>query len=409
MSADQTPSRGVSATRLAVVAVVVIGALPLAAAGAPSLLPGAQEQVQQQQQQPQSSLDVDPSRADRTVRPGNSTTIEVTLTNDGDEAVSLNTSVVALQQAPDTVPTDWVTIDAPDEVPAGESVEATVTIAVPADAESARRYAGIAFTGVTSPRAGPVGYVDSMLLSLEVERPPTVFVRSGDYLRDEVRAGESSTQTVVVENTGDEAVPVDPSVVTDRGYCSGPGCPTGLPAKWVSVDAPEEIAAGETAEIDFTVSVPEGAESGRYDVEYTLGIDDPARPDEDEYWQRVDLSVGVWQVPEDPITETFEVDTEDDTATITLSASGPDGERPAFEVEIEEPDGDDEELEPVRVRKNGNVDLVDRGREDQRRYGPRYEFVYVVDLNKDGEYTLSVMPENTPQFGWEIVTEDEDR
>jgi len=193
-----------------------------------------------------------------------------------------------------------------------------------------------------------------------------VFLSSGQFLGDEVRAGETTTRTAVVENAADGPVSVAPVVVSERGSCRGSSPPGALPGEWVTVDAPTEIAPGEPVRIEFTVAPPEGADVGRYGAEYTLGIDDPARPDDDDYWQQADLEVGVWRVPGESITRSFEVRAEDDAETVTLSART-DGERPGFRVALVSPIGARYEREPTTVRRSGGRRLRRRRRASRRR------------------------------------------
>jgi hypothetical protein len=404
MSPNDEPSRGVASSRtLAVLAVALIVAVPAVAAGAPLLAGDAPTEAQQSQP---TDLEIDPTRADLEAEPGETATVNVTITNDGDSAATLDPQHVVLQQAPSELPEEWVSVDVPAEVAAGESVTATVSVAVPTEVEAGNYYAQVAFTNVTSEGAGTISdFAHATLLSVEVDREPTVFVRSGEYLRGQLQTGETITRTVTVENTGEEAVALDPGLAEDEGECRGSGCPDVLPGEWLTFDAPEEIPAGETANVTVTVAPPADAASASYRTELTLGIDDPARSDRSDYWQRIDVDVDVWSPPEEPVERTFEVRPGDDRVTLTLSAGGED-ERPDFEVVFVGPEGETYEQRPTSVTKQGHVDLVNR--DESRLGGPGYQFTYEFEPPENGEWTVHIMPHDTPGFGYEIVTENTD-
>jgi hypothetical protein len=61
----------------------------------------------------------------------------------------------------------------------------------------------------------------------------------------------------------------------------------------LEIDAPSEIALGETETVNVTVTPPDDAERGRDDAELNRGIRDPARDKRDTHWQEIDLNVQV--------------------------------------------------------------------------------------------------------------------
>jgi hypothetical protein len=242
-----------------------------------------------------------------------------------------------------------------------------------------------------------------------------VTVRSDTYVHGQVEAGESFTRELVVENTGDGAVPLNPEVKTERRRCSG-HCPDQINPSWIDIDSPNQVAAGETATVSITVSPPEEADRGRYDAEINLGLKDPNRPEGDTHWQRVRANFVVWKQPSEPFETDFAVSERTETLTLTLSPNryygASDAEAAGFDVEFVGPDGDVVEAERVRVTDGGSVDLSGersrRARTDGEYAvsGGRSEFVYRVAEPDAGEWTLRVRPEDTIGFRYEITREE---
>ena len=399
MSPQRTFLRGERTARaLAVLVVVMVAAVPVGSAATPLL--GASGPADAPTAQDTTDLEIDPPRSSLELEPGESDSVEITIQNDDEATAELDPAYLELDQAPEQIPEEWVSIDAPDSVESGESATATVTVSVPDDAEANRMFGLVRFTNETDADANslPVDYAHVTLLSLEVDREPTVFVRSERYVRGQVETGETLTRTIVVENTGDEAVPIDPELEARDGHCRGSGCPQSLDDSWVSIDAPASVGPGETAEVTVTVAPPTGVDSASYDGRLTLGIDDPARPEDDDHWQRIRLRLDVWSQPDDPIEQSFAVREGDDTVTMTLTART--DERPEFDVAFVSPSGEVVEISPVSVTKRGNVDLV----EDRRDGRTRYEFTYEFEPPESGEWTVRIMPYDTPRFGFEIET-----
>jgi hypothetical protein len=248
-----------------------------------------------------------------------------------------------------------------------------------------------------------------------VWREPTVTIRSDTYVHGQVEAGESFTRELVVENTGDSAVPLSPEVKTERRRCSG-HCPNQINPSWIDIDSPNQVAAGETATVSITVSPPEEAERGRYDAEINLGLKDPNRPEGDTHWQRIRANFVVWKQPSQAFETHFAVSEETENLTLTLSPNryygATDAEEAGFDVEFVGPDGDVVEAERVRVTDSGSVDLSGerspRARTDGEYAvsGGHSEFVYRVAEPAAGEWTLRVTPENTIGFQYEITREE---
>ncbi|HKJ57668.1 MAG TPA: hypothetical protein VKA37_00435, partial [Halobacteriales archaeon] len=360
-------------------------------------------------------LYVDAERPYLQLKPGESDEFTVTVENGENEAVDLDPHLYVPPVGGPVLEASWVTIDGPDRLVAGEEAEYTVTVEVPDDAEIGHYGGRVAFTDQTVTYPGrPARPVHAEHVRVEVWREPAVQIESRTYVHAQVEAGESITREVVVENTGDEPVPLSPELANQRSHCRG-DCPGQFERSWLDVDAPSQVDPGETATVTITISPPADAERGRYDARLDLGLKDPNRDERDTYWQTVDLNVEVWKQPDEPVETSFDVSEGTEDFTVTLRPrDGPyrpgneDAEPVDFEVELVEPNGSVVEPERVRVTDRGFVDMSgDRRRavgDDEYvvRSGGT-EFVYRIDEPEAGEWTLRVTPENTIGFSYEVT------
>ena len=351
------------------------------------------------------------------LKSGESDEYTIAVENGEDHAVELDPHVYVPPVGGPAVEASWVTIDGPERLAAGEEAEFTVSVAVPDDAEIGRFSGQIAFTDETVAYPGrPVQPVHAEYVRVEVWKEPTVQVKSRTYVHAQVEAGESVTREIVIENTGDEPVPLNPELSQERRVCRG-DCPGQFERSWLDVDAPSQIAPGETATVTVTVAPPADADRGRYSTELTLGLKDPNRNERDTHWQRVDLNVEVWRQPDAPYETSFDVSERTDDVTLTLTPrSGPsrpgaddrEAEAPSFDVDFVGPNGSVVEATRVEVTDRGFVDMSGDERraatdgEYSARDGGR-EVVYRLGEPAAGEWTLRVTPENTIGFGYEIT------
>jgi hypothetical protein len=352
------------------------------------------------------------------LKPGETTTFNITVGNGEDRAVELNPRVVLPQVEGRPLQADWVTIeDADTTLEADEERTFTVTVSVPDDAELGQYRSLIAFTNqtVTYRRGQPERPVHAATIGVEVFEEPTIEVLQRRYYSPQIESGDSYTYEVEVRNTGEEAVPLNPTLETEEARRS-PRQRNTVERSWFEIDAPNEVAPGENATVAVTVTPPESADVGRYDAEVDLGLEDPARPDRGDYWQRVDLHFRVWEQPEEPFETAVQVSEETETLTLRLSANQYEpvaDDAPAdFDVTLVAPNGSTVEPERVQVTDSGNVDLGERRRPDARTQGPyasdggNTEFVYRVESPESGEWTARILPENTTNFDYEIVREE---
>ncbi|MCG1002694.1 MULTISPECIES: hypothetical protein [Halobacterium] len=410
-------------TAVAVAAVLVVsaaGATALAQPNSPAAdsAPSADANVNADAAQQSDSernytrLYVDEQYRSLRLKPGESDTVTITVENGEDEAVTLSPHLFVPPRGERPMNSEWVSIGTSDlEIEAGEERSFDVTVSVPEDAEL-NRYAGeIALTNETISYPGrPAQPVNGVSLSVEVWQEPNVRIVSDTYVHSQVQAGDSFTREFVVENTGEQAVPVGPELVTEDRYRPYNGRDT-LERSWVEIDAPNEIAPGETATISVTVTPPGDADRGDYRAELDLGLKDPARPDQSSYWQRVSLRFQVWTQPDQPYQTSFEVSDDTENVTLDLSASryrSADSEPASFDVTFVAPNGTEVDAERVSVTNRGSVDL---GSSRQRAAtdgtytsGPEsQQFRYRLDDPSSGAWSVKIMPENAMQFSYEIT------
>jgi hypothetical protein len=350
------------------------------------------------------------------VKPGESTTFNVTVGNSEDESVELDPHVVLPQVRGRPLAKSWVSIESADTtLEAGEERTFTVNVSVPSDAELGEYRALIAFTNetVTYRPGQPARPVHAATVSIDVFEEPTVRISSDRYYHTQVQAGDTYTYGIEIENTGEQAVPVNPTLETQETRRRYPGSEQTVERSWFEIDAPSEVEPGETATVNVTVSPPASASVGDYNAEIDLGLQDPARPDRGDYWQRVDLRFQVWAQPDEPFETSFDVSEEAESASLTLSTGSPHNDRPAsFDVSFVAPNGTVVDAERVRVSNDGHVSLSGDGPrgESQGPYtsrGSQQEFVYRIDDPAAGQWTARIMPENAVDFHYEI-TRDED-
>lgn len=356
------------------------------------------------------------------LKPGESETIEVTVENGEDEAVTLSPHLVLPKVRDRPVETDWVTIkDDELTVEAGAERTVTATVEIPEDASLGRYQGWIAFTDETVTYPGrPPRPVHALGLAVEVWKEPTVQIRGDRYFHAQIEAGDTLTYEVTVKNTGEEAVPLSPELET-RDRHRRPRSNT-VDRSWFEIAAPAEVAPGEEETVEVRISPPADADRGRYDAELSLGLKDPARPEHDSHWQRLNVNFQVWKQPEEPFETSFNVAENTSTVTLQLSPRTPDYPRSAetddpeavaFDVVFVSPDGNRMKAERVQVTDRGFVDLSDARREPVTTGDSEYvvrgndqEFRYRIADPAAGQWDLRVMPENTIGFGYEVIRDE---
>lgn len=349
------------------------------------------------------------------LQPGETDSVTITVENGDEEAVELSPHAIVSPRGQPPIEESWLTIEADNTtVAAGETHEFNVTISVPDDAE-VRRYGGtIALTDerIQMPRRpGPPRPVHSVSLNVEVWQEPTVHVDADRHMFSQVQAGESFTTNITIENTGEQAVPLNPKLNTEDRRRHGER--EQLDRSWVTIDSPSEIDAGDTETVEVTITPPAAAERGNYNAEIDLGLTDPARNEDRSYWQEIRLGFQVWTQPDEPFETAFEVSEDANNTTLELSADGHtrarnEGAAADFDVTFVSPSGTEIAAERVQVTDTGHVTLgaERRPRQSDGTYatrGDQQTFKYRVTDPEPGTWSVRIMPENTMDFEYEIV------
>ena len=351
------------------------------------------------------------------LKPGESETVSVEVENGEDESVTITPHLYTHNVGEPPVKDEWVDIgDEERTLEAGETVTVNATVEIPDDAELGRYTGALAFTDETMAYPGrPPRPVHAASLRLEVYKDPTVTIKEGSYVHTQAKAGDTTTHEIVIENSGEEAVPLNPQLnIEDRRRRHGGGQP--LEKSWFDVTSDTEIEPGETTTVEVTISPPTDADRGRYNAELDLGIQDPARSDREDYWQQINLNVEVWEEPTAPFEREFEVADAGDDVTVTLSThdryESDDSPAPDFDVTLVSPNGTEIDVDRVERSTSGHVSLADRGRPSEQTDGEysyggsEQEFVYRVTDAAAGEWTAEIMPENAMEFEYDVTRSD---
>lgn len=161
----------------------------------------------------------------------------------------------------------------------------------------------------------------------------------------------------------------------------------------------------------MTVSPPADAERGSYRTELTLGLNDPARPDDQRGWQRLTLRTQVWTQPENPFTTGFSVGENTSDVSFVLNtgngrSAGTDAPAPSFDVAFVAPNGTTVAAERTSLTKSGYVSLGnDRPRAASGTYasdGENREFRYALEAPAAGDWQVRIMPHNAMNFQYRI-------
>lgn len=351
------------------------------------------------------------------VEPGESTTFNVTVGNAEDETVDLDPHVVLPQVQGRPIDDSWITVeDADTTLDPGEEREFTITVETPEDAELGSYNAHVAFTNQTVSYPGtPERPVHSAQISVTVEDEPSVTIGGDRYGYSQIQTGSSYTYEFTVENEGDETVPLNPQIRTNDNVRSDQNT---VERSWFDIESPNEVAPGETANVNITVTPAANAAVGDYSTQVDLGLTDPDRPDRSDYWQQVHLDFRVWEQPENPFEKRFSVSEAADDVTLSLTASAhretATDEPVSFDVTFVSPNGTDVDAERLSVTDSGSVSLGaanPRDAETQGSYADSSagtEFEYRVEDPESGEWTAEILPENAIDFRYEIVRNESD-
>jgi len=401
----------------------VVLLVPVAAAGVTpqtnSSQPASADVSSQQNDSPTNytQLYVEEQYRSLELKPGESETVSVDVENGEDKAITIKPHLYTHTLGEPPINEEWVSIsDEELTLEKGETKTVDATVEIPEDADLGRYSGSLAFTDeMVSYPGGPARPVHAANLNLEVSKQPTVTIKSGSYEHTQVKAGDTTSHEIIIENTGDQAVPLNPQVNIQDG-ARRPSASQSLEKSWFDITAPTELSPGETTTVEVTISPPSDADRGRYNAEIDLGIQDPARSDRNGYWQQIDLNVEVWEEPTDPFEQEFTVADDVEDVTLTLSARNryqtDDSPSPGFDVTFISPNGTEIDAERVERSTSGSVSLAERDSRSQLQDGEystgsaQQEFVYRITDPEAGNWSAEIMPENVMEFQYDITRTD---
>ncbi|HIH74552.1 MAG TPA: hypothetical protein HA306_04820 [Methanosarcina sp.] len=380
---------------------------------------------------------VEPAYKYLEMKPGDSKNFTVTVTNKDNKTIALNPRLLIIPYTEKFVNESWIDISpSAKELNPGEKEEFEVDVNLPEDTDLGNYAVLIAFTDKV-PEGDVAGYYPNfpgtMQLNLQVWVPPTVQILT-PYVNDLVEAGKTYTYEIELRNTGSKDVAISPELIEggdiiyyESSYPYGGG-KYAFGNDAISIEAPDKVKAGQTAVVKMTLKVPADAK-GSYSGTLNLNIDDPGIR---EYEGKVSLNFRILPIPEGPYETTFKaVDNGNISIEVRAYQYGyglytEGGNRdftPSFEVSLKDPAGN--EVTPVLVSKkySGSVNIVDdtyplpylpyisaRVADGMETYnkgsyqGGTTTFVETYTVpGAAGDWTLSILPENTENFEYSIT------
>ena len=367
------------------------------------------------------------------IEPGNSEEFEIKVKNIGDEEVKIEPKMVVPEWFDDIIEEDWITIlPKTDTLKKDETKTITIKITIPDDAEQGYYNAQIAFTNRTFPasRGGfmeNARYVETLNLNVEVFIPPVVKIQRR-YIEGLIETGTTEEYEIIIENTGDVAIPINPGVggceEDYHGYYYYDGGPGEINEDWITISSPKSIPSKDKITVKVKISIPKDAK-GSYDGSICLNVEDPAYEGDRGMWeQEVHISLQAWTTPTDPFTKKFSVP--GDAKEIEIEVNNGDSffaympfymkgdgnkvKDPNFEVSLINPDG--EKVKPLLKRTTisgmitlGSFDYLPpwetTGDGIYQDMGMQKTQEYTISAT-EGEWSLEIMPENAFSFGYTL-------
>lgn len=378
------------------------------------------------------TISVDPSYYYMMLQPGTSGNFTVTVTNKEDAAITVNPTMVLTPYTYSYMDESWVTITPAQEVlEAGEKAQFEVKVSIPEDAEVGNYAATLAF--MENIPEGDIlysGFPGTVQLNVDVWIPPQVQILT-TYIYDRVEAGKVYNYEIMLKNTGDTEIAIDPKLVENMyypmvaeassvamdsaasmPYYGGYGQAFGTDA--ITITGPSSIKPGETAVVNVKLEVPADAK-GDFSGSIDLNIDDPGVRD---YEGMVYLNFHVAVQPEKPYEIPFKVN-DNGTVTIELKSyiynmySSSSSAAPSFEVKLTDPQGREVETIQKAIQYGGSVTVgsisypvlkAAENNSEYQSYSQEYVETYTVQASA-GQWVLSVMPHNTESFEYSINIE----
>ncbi|HIH44520.1 MAG TPA: hypothetical protein HA257_05440 [Candidatus Methanoperedenaceae archaeon] len=393
--------------------------------------PGMMQDVQQQEFK---KLVITPKDNYIQLEPGKTKEFTVTVKNKETESMATSVHVeIQPMMGSNTMDKSWISVTPLEAtIPSGGTQKYTVKVSVPSDASNGYYPAMVAFTNETIGE-GPYGmpfkyYPNALNLNINVWTPPKIVVLNS-YIYDRVKAADSYEYTVQLRNNANSAISINPELDYNQmgGYVmynGGYGGPQEMPQEWVTISAPSSVPAKSTANVTVKVNVPADAR-GQYVTGINLNIDDPSI---DEYSQRVQLTLDVWESPTEPFTKTFTVpaDMKGGKLKIEVSASqypynimgpaktGKPAGKPTFQMTLTSPDGTAAATKVTKIVQRGSANpgmSYAAPPWEARSAGvysegySSYSETYVVSDIKDGTWKLGILPGNVEMFDYTIEIE----
>jgi len=373
-------------------------------------------------------LEISPRYGNTRLKPGEDKEMSVTIKNKEKKPVSVKPGIVIPPYGEYMMEKEWVSVTpGTADIPAGGSQKFTVKVTIPNDASTGYYNAQVAFTDeeIPSPYPQPIpNYVHAYQLSIDVWTPPKVQILR-PYITDQLESGKEYDYIINLKNTADKAIPIEPKMSDQNSMNYGPygTMESAFTDEAITITAPKEIGAGQTAEVKVHVTVPEGAK-GNYNGAIDLGISDLSV--RDEWADMVNLQFGVWKQASEPFVKSFTTDAAS-PVTIEVSSNLLNGllgyigypgttssstKSPSFTVNLKGPDNKPISLTKTKTLIKGGVSLGGMGaiyppweRESEGIYnemGVQYVETFTANVPA-GDNKLSVLPRNTQAFEYTIT------
>lgn len=374
-------------------------------------------------------IEISPRYGNFRLQPSDNKEMTVTVTNKEKRPVSIKPNIVIPPYGEYMMEKEWAAVTpASAEIPAGGSQKFAVKVSVPKDASTGYYNAQVAFTDeeIPSPYPQPFpNYVHAFQLSIDVWMPPNVQIQK-QYINDQLEAGKEYDYIIKLKNVADKTIPIDPKISNEgQMYYGQYGMPEpAFKDDAISINAPKEIAAGQTVEVKVHVIVPADAK-GNYQGAIDLGIVDPSI--RDPWVNMVRLDFGVWIQPSESFVKVFKT-IEATPVTIEVSSNllnsiyGYMGyatsstmksdKTPSFAVDLNGPDNKPIPLKKIKAVIKGGVSLGGMGTmyppwesESEGIYnniGTQYTETYTADVPA-GDMKLSILPRDTQGFEYTIT------
>ncbi len=351
------------------------------------------------------------------LKAGESKTFEVKIKNPTDKEIKITPKIVTSPYELG-VDEEWISFDKTSftlEANAEETL--SITVKIPPDAEKGYYSCEIALTNDTISPPTPYEqpkFVNAIHLSVEVWIPPSVKIYPR-WISERVKAGEMLEYEITVVNTGDKSFKIDPKLVEEDYYDE---YSTQITEDMIDFDAPSIIPPNSNVKVKVRIHVPSGAK-GFLRGSINLGINDPGL---DEWRQRVDINLQVYEEPAEPFVKVINVE---EAEKLTVKVSVNDYYPPVYYpvlygIKAEESQGD---VDVVIISPNGTVNVKPKILEDLfvtvGMGNPPWEEVegiykvtragktltYVIENPEDGQWEIRIMPKGCATFHLQIEIE----